>query len=255
MKALLPFLPVFLSCLLSGQTTDEKGRKQGYWKKKDDKTGKLIYEGEFRDGQPVGKFRYYHPNDSIRAILHFRKDGSTAYARLFHLNGKRMAEGKYIDKEIKDSVWTYYDEAGVLISRESFARGKKHGPSYVYLPDGKLSEERSFKEGTEHGAFKQYFDGKRIRSQGNYVNGELEGKVRYLFPNGVEAAAGFYVKGRKNGPWIYKNQEGKVTEKELYKNGELAGKKETDEFFSKRKDPDTPPAKASSPAKKPAKKS
>jgi antitoxin component YwqK of YwqJK toxin-antitoxin module len=235
MPRLLFILTLLASLCINGQTTDDKGRKQGYWKKRDEKTQKLIYEGEFKDDKPVGRFRYYHPNDSLRAILNFRSDGETAYARLFHINGKRMAEGKYIQKEVKDSVWTYYDELGVLISRERYQGGKKDGASYVYFPDGKISEERHFKAGIQDGPFTQYFDGKLLRAAGTYVNGELEGKVRYLYPNGVEAAVGFYRNGSRNGPWVYRAKDGKITEKELYINGKQASKKETDAFFSKHK--------------------
>jgi antitoxin component YwqK of YwqJK toxin-antitoxin module len=244
MKKLL--LAAFLcsAFFVRSQTTDSKGRKQGYWKKKDEKTNKLIYEGEFKDDKPVGKFRYYYPNDTVRAIMSFRPDGKTAYARLFHMNGKRMAEGKYVNREIKDSTWTYYDEWGILLSRERYMMGKKEGASYVYLPDGGLSEEKNFKNDVLHGPFKQYFDGVHLRVTGTYSNGVYEGRVSHLYPNGVEAAAGFYKKGQRNGPWIYRSQDGKITEKELYKNGDLAGKKETEEFFSKNKTEDKKPGTA-----------
>jgi antitoxin component YwqK of YwqJK toxin-antitoxin module len=229
-----------LSTLLTAQVTDEYGRKQGYWKKKDEKTNKLVYEGEFKDNKPVGKFKYYYPNDSVQAIMNFREGGKTAYAKLFHPTGKRMAEGKYIN-EIKDSVWIFYDEAGVIISKDKYVMGKKDGTSYLYFPDGSVSEERNFKMDVQDGPFKQYFNGKKLRGQGNYVNGNLDGRVAYYFPNGIEVAAGYYEKGNKVGPWIYKDQKGKVTEKELYKkDGKPASKKETDEFFSKNKVQDTP---------------
>lgn len=217
------------------QTTDASGKKQGYWKKKDERTGKLIYEGEFKDDKPVGKFKYYFPNDTVKAIMFFRNDGKTSYAKLFHMNGKRAAEGKYINKETKDSTWTYYDEMGVLLSRETYNMGKKNGTSFVYLPNGAVSEERNYKNDVQDGVFKQYFDGKNIKAQGNYVNGNLEGRVAYFFPNGVEAAAGFYKNGKKNSVWIYKEEDGKIKEKQLYKNGVLASPKETEEFFSKNK--------------------
>jgi antitoxin component YwqK of YwqJK toxin-antitoxin module len=239
MRKLLSILFVAQAFFIFAQTTDAAGNKQGYWKKKDEKTGKLIYEGEFKDNKPVGKFKYYYPNDSIQAIMNFKDGGKIAYAKLFHPTGKRMGEGKYI-KEIKDSVWLFYDEAGVLISKDKYVMGKKDGVSYVYLPDGAVAEERHYKMDVQHGPFKQYFDGKKLKGQGNYVNGNLEGRVAYYFPNGVEVAAGFYKNGQKTGPWIYKDEKGKIKEKEYYKDGKLASKKETDEFFAKNKPKETP---------------
>lgn len=242
----------------SAQTVDEKGRKQGYWKKTDEKTGKLIYEGQFKDDQPVGKFRYYYPNDTVRAVVTFRSGGpaSASYARLFHeTSGKIMAEGKYVGREIKDSVWTYYDEGGTLLSRETWVKGKKEGISYIYLPDGAISEEKQFRNDVEEGPFKKYFGKHKIKSHGAYKAGKLEGRVAYLYPNGVEAAAGYYRAGIKNGPWIYRGKDGKVTEKELYKDGELASPEETKKFFEKNKvqdnaPPPKPPVKTKAGVKK-----
>jgi antitoxin component YwqK of YwqJK toxin-antitoxin module len=216
------------------QNIDKSGKKQGYWKKKDEKTNKLVYEGLFVNNQPVGMFKYYYPNDSVKALMNFRADGKTSYAQLFSMTGKRMAEGKYIGREVKDSTWTYYDEAGVLLSKETYFNGKKHGPAFVYFQDGKLSEERHFRNGLEDGPFKQYIDGVKLRSSGTYSNGLQEGKMVHYFPNGTEAAAGFYKNGLKTGPWIYKDASGAIKERELYKNGKLANKKETDAFFNKK---------------------
>lgn len=238
----------FYAVATMAQTVDANGKKQGYWKKRDEKTNHLIYEGAFKNDKPVGLFKYYYPHDTVRATLFFRADGKTVSAKLFHLNGKRMAEGNYLEKEIKDSVWTYYDEDGRLISREKYVAGKKQGPSTVYLPDGKVSEETQFKNGLENGPYIKYFDGLAVRSKGQYVNGKLEGKNTHYYPNGVEAAAGYYLNGGKNGVWVYKNQDGSIKEKELYKNGLLASKKESDAFFQKAKNDKN----TSEPATKPA---
>lgn len=249
MRYLAFLLFIIQLSLASAQTTDSKGQKQGYWEKKD-ANNKRVYEGEFKDDKPVGKFKYYYPNDSLRAIMQFKDGGNIAYAKLFHPNGKRMAEGKYINRETKDSIWTYYDESGVLISKDNFRKGKKNGKCYVYLPDGELSEERNFKDDLEDGEFKVYFDGFHLKSKGQSVNGKMEGRICYYYPNGVEVAAGYYKNGQKTGPWIYKTESGKIREKELYINGSLASQKQTDEFFSKNKTPAEP--KANSPKKETA---
>ena len=242
---------IFIICAFNSasfsQGTDAQGRKQGYWKKKDEKD-KLVYEGLFKDDKPQGIFKYYYPFDSVKAIMDFRQDGKIAYAKLFHPSGKMMAKGKYIS-EIKDSVWIYFDEAGIKISKEIYVNGKKNGISLVYLPDGKIAEERFYKMDVQEGTFKQYYDGKLIKGEGTYVNGLLEGKNTYYYPNGIQAASGFYKNGQKTGAWIYKEKGGKIKEKELYIDGKLADKKKTEEFFSKNKVSDSQPKK-SEPKKK-----
>jgi antitoxin component YwqK of YwqJK toxin-antitoxin module len=227
---------VFISALGFSQTrTDANGKKQGYWKKKDDKSNQLIYEGLFIDNKPQGVFKYYHPNDSLKAIMNFKQDGKYAYSTLFHLTGKKMASGKYIGED-KDSVWSYFDDKGVLISKETYALGRKNGKEFIYFTDGVISEERSYKDGKLDGLFTLYYDKGLIKSEGTYINGLLEGKNTFYFPNGVTAATGYYKNGSKIGPWIYRDKKGKITEKELYKLGGIsATEKETTEFFSKHK--------------------
>lgn len=218
---------------LFSQTIDANGKKQGYCKKYDT-NNKLIYEGEFKNDKPIGVFKYYYPHDSVKAIMNFKLDGKIAYAKLFHFNGKKMGEGKYIN-EVKDSVWLYYDEAGVLISKDNYKLGKKHGVSIIYLPDGNIAEERLFKDDLMDGPYKQYFAPGKTRAIGTYSTGILVGKSTHYYPNGVEVAVGFYENGKKKGPWIYRNENGSIKEKELFINGVPANKKETDAFFSKYK--------------------
>lgn len=251
-RVILSLSALLLCAGIFAQTTDANGRKQGYWKKKDP-SGKLLYEGEFKDDKPVGKFKYYYPNDTVKAILNFRSNGT--YAQLYHMNGKKMAAGKYSSKEIKDSIWSYFDEAGVLISKDSYKAGKKNGLCLVYLPDGKISEEKNYKEDKLHGDFKEYFDGVNLRSKGTYLDGQLDGRTVYYYPNGTEVAAGYHRNGLKTGPWIYRTETGKVREKELYRNGVQASPKETEEFFAKNKEAGTTPSDNTPPAgqKKPVK--
>ena len=235
---------ILTACFAFGQNvTDAAGKKQGYWKKPAPEAGKIIFEGLFKDDKPQGVFKYYYPFDSVKAIMDFRQDGKIAYAKLFHPSGKMMAKGKYIS-EIKDSVWIYFDEAGIKISKDIYVGGKKNGTSLVYLPDGKVAEERNYKMDIQTGAFKQYYDGKLIKGEGTYVNGLLEGKNTYYYPNGIQAASGFYKNGQKTGAWIYKEKDGKIKEKELYIDGKLADKKKTEEFFSKNKVQETAPKKS-----------
>ncbi len=259
MKYLISFL-IIIGFQVSAQTVDATGKKQGYWKKKDEKTNKLVYEGLFKDNKPQGVFKYYYPNDTLKAKMDFRKDGAVSYSTLYHPTGKKMAVGKYIN-ELKDSVWIYYDDKGVKISDENFVLGKKNGKSRVYTVDGILSEEHNYKNDIKDGPFKKYFNKTQVKGEGTYVNGELDGRNAYYYPNGTAAALGYYKNGLKIGPWIYKEMNGKVKEKELFKNGKLASKKETDEFFSKvkpeKQETKTPTNTESKPKKekaKPAKK-
>ena len=224
-----------VSFFVNAQSTDAQGRKQGYWKKVDEKSQKLIYEGMFKDDKPQGIFKYYYPFDTVKAIIDFKQDGKFAYAKLYHPTGKLMAKGKYVGESIKDSLWTYYDDLGVLMSNEMYIKGKKEGKALVFFPNGKLAEEKNFKGDKQHGVFKQYYDGVKVKAEGNFIDGKQEGKASFYYPNGVSAATGFYKNGLRSGPWIYKDKDGKINNKELYEYGQIMDKKKTDEFFSKNK--------------------
>ena len=58
----------------------------------------------------------------------------------------------------------------------------------------------------------------------------------------MEVAVGYYKNGLKKGPWIYKEENGKIKERELYIDGKLASAKETEAFFAKSKTAEKPQA-------------
>lgn len=217
--------------------TDAKGLKQGYWEKTDDNK-KVVYKGTFKDDKPQGLFYYYYKNsDSLHTKTEFKQNGQIAYVTMHHLKtGKIQAKGKYVNEE-KDSTWNFYDETGALISTENYIKGKRNGPSKVFYDNGVVSEEKSYKNGKEDGPFKLFYDDKKLKAEGNYANGEYNGKCSWYFPNGVAAAQGYYVKGIKNAVWVYKTQDGKITDKEVWQNGKQLSPKEADAFFKSKNPP------------------
>ncbi len=234
-KYLFSYLLILISCLSVAQTknhTDARGFKQGVWEKKDEVSQKLIYKGTFKDDKPQGVFYYYYKNsDSLRTKTEFRKNGKIAYVTMHHLtSGKMQAKGKYINEE-KDSTWNFYDEKGVLISTENYLNGKKNGLSKIFYETGGLSEEKTFKNGKEEGFFKLFYDDKKLKAEGTYLGGEYNGKCSWYFPNGIAAAQGFYIQGIKNAVWVYKAQDGKITDKEVWQNGKQLSPKEAEAFF------------------------
>jgi antitoxin component YwqK of YwqJK toxin-antitoxin module len=126
-KYYLVIFSVVFSFLMHAQTqTDANGKKQGYWRKKDEKSKKLVYEGLFKDDKPQGKFKYYYPHLIVSKLLWIlRQDGKICILNHVSSNmAKKMAYGKYIGED-KDSVWTYYDDKAVLISRETYCKWTK----------------------------------------------------------------------------------------------------------------------------------
>ncbi len=216
--------------------TDDKGRKQGYWEKVDPSTGKIIYKGTFKDDKPQGLFIYYYKGmDSVHTKMDFRQDGKIGYAKLYYMTGKLEASGKYLGEQ-KDSVWSFYDATGLLISTETFNKGKKEGLAKIFLPDGKVSEEKNYKDGKLNGPFRQYYSDMSVKAEGAYINDNYNGKCTWYYPNKAVAAQGVYENNVKKGVWLYKEKDGKLKEKEIWVNGRKLSSKEMEEYTKKNKE-------------------
>jgi antitoxin component YwqK of YwqJK toxin-antitoxin module len=122
---------------------DEDGRKHGAWIKKDNK-GNVMYEGQFRHGMPVDTFRYYYPDEKLKARAVYDDNGKSVFMESFYKNGNKKAEGKYIDKE-KDSVWRFYRKEGPLVSEEHYKADKLEGVAVYYYFDGDTLKTTDFK--------------------------------------------------------------------------------------------------------------
>jgi antitoxin component YwqK of YwqJK toxin-antitoxin module len=198
---------------------DAKGRKQGYWVKKNTE-GQLVYEGQFKDDHPYGEFKYYYPEGTARSTLKYLEDGKSAISVSFHPNGLKMAEGNYVDK-VKDGAWIYYNDAGERASEEFYSKGIPVGIWKVYSGDKNVIEEFSYAGGLKEGSWKQYFPGGEVKAEANYVKGKLEGEAHYYYPDGSIMAKGSYVNGLKNGKWTNLKMDGKIESIFEYLNGEV----------------------------------
>ncbi len=77
--------------------TDKSGLKQGHWIKKYP-DGNVMYDGFFRNDKPVGEFRRYYEDRTIKSLLVFNESGSEALATLYYQNGNVASKGKYINQ-------------------------------------------------------------------------------------------------------------------------------------------------------------
>lgn len=220
-------LPLYVS---AQNQKDSLGRKQGYWKVYYPNSKHLEYEGLFKDDKPQGLFKYYYEHDTIKAKLDFKKDGKIAYATLYHINGKIMGKGKYLEQK-KDSVWEFYNELGELINRENYLQGQRHGLSITYYDSNKVFEKKQYILNKKHGYFIQYFPDGKIKGMGYYIEDKPEGYFVYYAPNGVRVGLISYKNGELDGPMIIKEMDNKIKQKVLNKNGYELSEKESEEYF------------------------
>ncbi|MBE0649047.1 MAG: toxin-antitoxin system YwqK family antitoxin [Bacteroidales bacterium] len=199
---------------------DSQGRKQGFWRKMD-KDNLRVYEGQFRDDIPYGKFTYFYQNSKIRTVSLISEEGRTASTTSWFPNSKLMAKGRYIDQK-RDSLWQFFSEYdGSLVSEEFYAEGVKHGPEKIFYPGKGISEIIPWVDGVKEGIWEQFYDDGAPKLTGAFKNGEKDGPLKTFFINGKLLVSGFYTNGHQDSTWIYYDDKGSVTLKEYYDDGIL----------------------------------
>lgn len=222
MKKLL-FILFFSMALIPiavGQNrTDSRGLRQGKWVGMYS-NGDIRYRGQFRDGKPYGTFIYFYPAGMLKAKMTYSDDGRTAYLKSFQLDGKIMAEGKFINRK-KDSTWLYFSDVdGKLVLEENYNIGVKQGPVIIYYPKtGKPSELTDYKDGLKNGRWIKYFPDGKISSSGVYVNDTLQGPFSVYDINGKLLIQGQYEKSLQEGLWITYDSLGNIQKKQYFHGG------------------------------------
>lgn len=209
--------------------TDGNGKKQGYWIKKD-KEGKKIYEGQFRHDIPFGEFKYYYPAGGLKAVSKLSDNGKCSYTTTYFQNGRKMAEGKYIDQK-KDSTWKFFSEyENVVISEEFYKDGKKEGVSTTFYPDGIVAERATWKNGVRSGLWEQYYTDGKLKLKCAFLDDEKDGQLKTYHMSGRIWLTGQYIKGDADGTWVYMTDKGEIEKKEYFDKGRLV---KTEEFIKK----------------------
>lgn len=199
---------------------DSQGRKQGFWRKMD-KEGLRVYEGQFKDDTPFGKFTYFYQNGKTRTISIMSDEGRVARTTSWFPNGKLMAKGNYLNQQ-RDSLWQFFSEYdGSLVSEESYVDGKKHGAEKIFFPGKGVAEIIPWVNGVKEGKWEQFYDDGAPKLICSFINGEKEGPLRTFFLNGNLLVSGFYANGHQDSTWIYYDDQGSVTMKEYYEDGIL----------------------------------
>lgn len=186
--------------------TDKFGKKYGYWKVYDQK--RLVYEGRFLNGEPVGKMIHYYPNGKTKDISFYTINSPKVTSTLFHENGTKSAEGVFINKK-KDGNWKYYNASGKLISEENYANGIKNGVFRIYsAKNDVILEEVIWKNDKKEGpSYSNYSNGK-IRMKLNYRNDKMDGPFENYYEDGKLWTKGAYKEDFRDGIWTTYNPNG-----------------------------------------------
>lgn len=208
--------------------TDAKGQKQGYWEKTYP-NGQLWYQGTFKDDRPVGEFRRFNDDGSLKTVQNYRADGQFCYTRLFYQNGELAAEGLYRNNK-KDSLWKYFSFYDKTISlTETYSDGTKNGPSVKYYPSGQPAEKLLWANGKREGEWIQYFESGSPKLKATFTGDKLNGQFVFYFPNGRIEITGLYKDNLQEGIWQYYTLEGTLHMTLEYRAGKAQNTEKLDE--------------------------
>jgi antitoxin component YwqK of YwqJK toxin-antitoxin module len=199
--------------------TDSRGRKQGRWiKKYPDQT--ILYEGNFKDDHPVGEFKRYYEDKTLKSVLQFNSNGKEANAILYHPNGYIASKGKYVNQK-KEGKWQFYSEMvkGYLISEDNYSADLINGLSVKFYQDSTIAEKIIYVNGSRQGEWTRYYPKGSILLKSQYVNGNIDGKFETWFENGRIECSGQYKKDARDGLWLIYNEDGSVKYKIEYTDG------------------------------------
>ncbi len=218
---------LFLLCILfplwvSGQQslnlTDSSGHRQGSWEKKYP-NGKLMYQGSFKDGKPVGQWKRWHDSGNLKAVMEYSETSDSVKAKLYESFSRPVAEGAYIGEK-KCGRWTYYFN-DLKIAEENFFDGKKNGISLKYYASGELLEESAWKDDLQDGKYRAFFTSGKPFLECLYSEGKRHGKCVSYYASGAPEVNSLYMNDLPEGTWTFYAENGSTLYTLLYHEGKL----------------------------------
>jgi antitoxin component YwqK of YwqJK toxin-antitoxin module len=213
---LILFLPLFSFSQIN--QTDTNGLRQGFWQKQQPNK-RLMYEGNFKDGKPVGEWKRYHPGGQVKAVINYRTGSDSAFTQLFDEYGTKVAEGIYFNEK-KAGIWNYFTDKR-KVADEQFADGEKQGQSHKYYETGEVWEKTNWVRGKQEGNYSVFFKNGEPFFQCKMSNNQRNGLCLTYFQNGRVELEANYKNGLRNGEWKYFDEQGSYRYSLYYNEGKI----------------------------------
>ncbi len=207
--------------------TDATGKRNGVWKGTYEKSKRARYEGTFDHGKETGTFKFFEDDkaSTLTATRTFAADGS-CITTFFDAKGKKLSEGKEVNK-LKEGEWKFYAEGTeTLISTEPYSKGKLNGVKKVYFSNGNLAEEATYVNGVKEGVYKQYTEKGIVLEESTYKNDKLNGPATFKNAHGEVVSQGQFTDNIKTGKWQFFEKGKKVKEEDMSKRKVQLARKE-----------------------------
>jgi uncharacterized protein len=200
----------------------QAGLKKGKEKYFDEK-GKLIGEGEYREGVKIGRHWKDHLNGQPALRAEYTKEGEMiAPAAEYDEHGFVIREFTLVGDEYDGNYLEYYP-TGQLKIKYHYALGKLDGEQVEYYLSGKMKRHYFMKEGKESGTHRAWYEGGQLAFDGGFIDGlkqgtwstyneegvqlksesfhqdQYDGFIKIAHPNGVTYSEGAYRLGKPEG--------------------------------------------------------
>jgi antitoxin component YwqK of YwqJK toxin-antitoxin module/Tfp pilus assembly protein PilF len=214
---------------ISSEETMKDGVADGKFKTYYD-NGIIKREGEYAMGKQTGEQKDYNRAGVLTGISYYKNDQNEGKVIINYDFSKEVKnyEGKYINGELNDSLYEYYD-SGSLAAVSFLKDGNINGVKKTFHRNGKIASETAYLNGMRDGKMKSYFPDGKTESEGQYkANAEIGTWKTYYSNGSVEAETQYDEKGKKNGVLKQFSKDGKQLFEMQYQRGEVVGYK----FFS-----------------------
>lgn len=213
------------------EETYSRGIKNGEWRQYYP-GGKLLRVEFWTNDKKEGKWLMYYENGKIQQEVNYKNGLLHGDFLVFDSEGNPSLEGKYKEDQPSGN-WFYYQGKGQIKYIEQYKDGKRisrkmqNGTEELTYPNGIPQSVYHYKNGKKNGSFVEY-----------YNTGTYRKRKKAIDPNALEAAnpieeweeylegqkikvKGFYKEDKLDGEILYFSTDGKLANKEYYKEGIL----------------------------------
>ncbi|AIN74339.1 hypothetical protein SL053_001579 [Flavobacterium psychrophilum] len=196
--------PEPINPIVSPNSFDEGGLRQGLWNGFYNDSKILRYTGNFNHGKEIGLFTYYANSDKklVMATRNF-DNKNNAYTIFFDENKDKVSEGNMHNK-LREGPWKYYHKGlKTVMTTENYIKDKLEGSRKVFYPNGKLAEEISYKNNLKEGISKKYSKEGKLVEESTFSKNVLQGPYKVYEGSGKVVISGQFKEDKKNGIWNY----------------------------------------------------
>lgn len=148
------------------------------------KEGQLFSEGEYKLGEQIGDWTFYHPNGQLAKKISYTDGRPDGPIEIYNEEGKLISERTYKLGKREGKWVTYSKETGEPLTEQTFQGGLPDGTWKFWYSNGQLRQQQVFKLGKREGLVTEWSTTGEKRGEAEFANGVREGKSTEWRPTG-----------------------------------------------------------------------